>query len=166
MYCDGVPLLAYNAARFEVAWPLQKTAVPINHSDPTTWEKRVRPKKTYRSSIQHEFSVNSWVYSQNPSGLFSNETESLFFLVSDSSYYMGPVPTWTHWYLPVSEQLCSRSWGGVRHRFVYVLKPTSRARRESHMSTQIPKHRIRFHRDISHYCLLWALSLLCVLVIS
>lgn len=89
-----------------------------------------------------------------------------FLLVSDSSYYMDPVPMWTHWYLPVSEQLCSRSWGGVRHRFVYVLKPTSRARRESHMSTQIPKHRIRFHRDISHYCLLWALSLLCVLVIS
>lgn len=40
--------------------------------------------------------------------------------------------------------------GRARHRFVYVLKPTSRARQESPMSTPIPKHRIPFHRDISH----------------
>lgn len=44
--------------------------------------------------------------------------------------------------------------GGARHRFVYVLNPTSRARQQSPMSTPIPKQRIPFHRDISHYYLL------------
>lgn len=42
----------------------------------------------------------------------------------------------------------------ARHRFVYVLKPTSRARQESPMSTPITRQRIPSHGDISHCCLL------------
>lgn len=38
-------------------------------------------------------------------------------------------------------------------RFVYVLKPTSRARQESPMSAAITKRRIPSHGDISHHCL-------------
>lgn len=58
----------------------------------------------------------------------------------------------------VTGKLCTWASGGARCRFVYVLKPTLRARQESPMSTPILKHRIPFHRDISHYCLLYFVS--------
>lgn len=81
-------------------------------------------------------------------------------LVSDGSYHC---PLWPGGggTFPYRD-----STGGARHSFVYVLKPTSRARRESHLSTPIRHHRIPFYRDISHHSLTRELSLLCVLLIS
>lgn len=62
----------------------------------------------------------------------------------------GPGATFLHQESPGAVRASCRA----RHRFVYVLKPTSRARQESPMSTPITRQRIPSHGDISHCCLL------------
>ena len=78
MDCDGVPLLAYIAACFEVLTASEKLLYPLIIQ--TQWHgTKGSGLKKYRNASKCKFSANSWHYWQNPSGLLSNETEFLVF---------------------------------------------------------------------------------------